>query len=89
MAPPTGKDNKKVDPKAAAAAKGKPPVKGAVVVDDPNSPKDIMVEYPEVPSLPDYIVIDRTYHDMKANANPVMKTVKHDPNVDKKALRLS
>lgn len=88
MAPPTGKDTKKIDPKAAAAAKGKPPAKGAVVVDDPNSPKDIMVEYPEVPALPDCIVIDRTYRDMKANANPVVKNVKHDPNVDKKALRL-
>lgn len=63
VAPPVGKDSKKVDPKAAAAAKGgKAPAKGAVVIDDPNSPKDITVDYPDVPSLPDYVVIDKSYH---------------------------
>jgi hypothetical protein len=58
-----GKDNKKADPKKDA--KGKPPAKGAVVADDPNSPKDIVVEYPEVPSLPDYVIIDKSYLKMK------------------------
>lgn len=65
---PTGK---KADPKAAAAAKGgKDAKKGAPVADDPNSPKDLNIEYPECPQMPDYIVIDRTYRKMRANANP-------------------
>jgi len=55
---PTGK---KPDPKAAAAAKGKDAKKGAPAVDDPNSPKEITIDYPECPALPDYVVIDRTY----------------------------
>ena len=42
------KDAKKPDPKKDT--KGKPPVKGAAVVEDPNSPKEIVIEYPEVPS---------------------------------------
>ena len=46
------------------------------------------IEYPDVPSLPDYIVIDRSYKQMRANANPAEVVVK-DPNVDKRALRLT
>lgn len=61
---------KKPDPKAAAAAKGKDAKKGAPVPDDPNSPKEINIDYPDCPALPDYVVIDRTYRQMKANANP-------------------
>jgi len=85
---PTGK---KPDPKAAAAAKGgKAPAKGAPVVEDVNSPKDITIDYPECPTLPDYVVIDRTYKQMKANANPVEVVQKGtDPNMDKRALRLA
>lgn len=87
-APPTGKDAKKADPKAAA--KGKPPAKGAVVQEDPNSPKDITIEYPvaDIISLPDYCVIDRTYHKMRENANPTALQVKVDPTLDKRTVRL-
>jgi len=61
---------KKPDPKAAAAKGGKDAKKGAPVVEDANSPKDLNIEYPECPQLPDYVVIDRTYRKMRANANP-------------------
>lgn len=64
------KDAKKPDPKKDA--KGKPPVKGAAVVDDPNSPKDIVVDYPDVPILPDYVIIDRSYLKMKEGPKQVV-----------------
>ena len=76
---------KKADPKKDAKAKDKG--KGAAV-EDPNSPKDIQIDYAESPALPDYIIIDRNYRKMKENANPPAQTGKVDPNVDKKALRL-
>lgn len=45
-----------------------------------------------MPALPDYVVIDRTYREMKSNANPVeapvVKSTTEAP-VDKKALRLA
>lgn len=79
---------KKPDPKAAAAKGAKDKGKGAAVIDDPNSPKDITIEYPDVAALPDFVVIDRTYRQMKVNAYPpAVKVEKADPNVDKKALR--
>lgn len=53
------KDAKKPDPKKDA--KGKPPAKGAQPVDDPNSPKDIVIDYPEVAAMPDYVIIDTAY----------------------------
>lgn len=63
-----------------------------MVADDPNTPKDITIEYAQdVPSLPDYVVIDRTYREMKANANPIeIQAPKSttDAPVDKRALRL-
>jgi hypothetical protein len=51
---------KKADPKAASKG-GKDAKKGAPVVDDPNSPKEITIDYPETAALPDYVLIDRTY----------------------------
>jgi hypothetical protein len=52
-------------------------VKGAAVADDPNTPKDIVVEYPEVPCLPDFVIIDRNYLKMKETAKPkVIKSSK-------------
>lgn len=85
---PTGKDAKKADPKAAA--KGKPAAKGAVVQEDPNSPKDITIDYPteNMAALADYVVIDRTYHQMRENANPSAQKAKVDPTLDKKTVRL-
>ena len=72
--------------------KGKPPVKGAAVVEDPNSPKEIVVEYPEVPSLPDFLIIDRSYLKMKESEKTVKVVQKSqkaptDAVVDKKAAR--
>ena len=79
---------KKADPKAAAKG-AKDKGKGAPATDDPNSPKDITIEYPEVQSLPDFVVIEHTYRKMRANAYPARtKNEKPDPTVDKKALRL-
>ena len=78
---------KKADPKAAAK-KPDPKGKGVAVADDPNSPKDITIEYPEVPLLQDYVIIDRNYRTMRDTINPPPKPTKPDPNVDKKALRL-
>lgn len=84
---PTGKDAKKPDPKAAAKAKESK--KGVAVVEDPNSPKDITIDYPsDVLALPNYVVIDRTYTEMRENAVPTIAKAKVDPNADKKALRL-
>jgi hypothetical protein len=85
----TGKDAKKPDPKAAA--KAKEAKKGAVVTEDPNSPKDITIDYPsDVTALPDYVVIERNYTQMREIAVPtIKKAAKVDPTVDKKALRLS
>lgn len=79
---------KKADPKAAAAKGAKDKGKGAAVTDDPNQPKDLTIEYPDVPALPDFVIIDRTYRQMKFNANPPVKNEKPDPTVDKKAVRL-
>ena len=68
VAAPNAKDAKKPDPKKDQ--KGKPPAKGAVVVEDPNSPKEIVIDYPDVPSLPDYLIIDRSYLKMKESEKP-------------------
>jgi len=62
VAAPNTKDAKKPDPKKDA--KGKAPAKGAAVIEDPNSPKDITIEYPDVPSQPDYLIIDKSYTKM-------------------------
>jgi hypothetical protein len=45
-------------------------------VDDPNSPKDIVIDYPDIPSLPDYIIIDTAYQKMKETAKPTEKVSK-------------
>jgi sporulation protein YlmC with PRC-barrel domain len=68
------KDAKKPDPKKDA--KAKPNAKGAPPVDDPNSPKDIVIDYPDIPSLPDYIIIDTAYQKMKETAKPTEKVSK-------------
>ena len=61
---PAGKGGKP-DPKAAAAKKVDPK-KGAVVTEDPNSPKEIVIDYPQdVKSLPNYLILDRSYTTMK------------------------
>ncbi len=87
---PTTVAGKKPDPKKDAGKVAKPPAKGAVVVEDPNQPKDIQVDYPECPSLPDYVVIDRTHTEMRANSTATTaKPAKVDPNIDKKSLRLA
>lgn len=88
---PVSKDSKKPDPKKDT--KGKPAAKGTVPTDDPNSPKDIVVDYPEVPSLPDYVIIDRSYHKMKESVKPIATVYKAskapaDSSIDKKAVRL-
>lgn len=85
----TGKDAKKPDPKKDA--KGKPPVKGSVVVDDPNVPKEIVVEYPDnVPALQDFVIVDRSYLKMKEAEKVVVQKSSKAPAeavVDKKVMR--
>lgn len=79
---------KKGEVKGAAAKGGKDAKKGAAVVEDPNSPRDITIDYAESAALPDYIIIDRNYRKMREIANPAAPVTKADPNADKKALRL-
>jgi hypothetical protein len=54
----------KVDPKAkdTKPAPGKP----ATAVDDKNAPKtDFKVDYPEVPAEPNFLVVEKSYHQAK------------------------
>ena len=45
------------------------------------------IDYPDTPALADFCILDRSYRQMKQNANPV-EVKSTDPNVDKKTLRL-
>jgi hypothetical protein len=44
-----------------------------------------VIEYPDIPSLPDYVIIDQDYKRMKQIIKPAVKPSKSDPTVDKKA----
>lgn len=54
---PAGKADPKKDPKSAA---GKP-----ATADDKNCPKDIKVDYPEVEQETDFMILEKSYKDMK------------------------
>lgn len=86
---PTGKGGKP-DPKAAAA-KAKPETKkGAPILEDPNSPKDVAIDFPaDVKVQPNYIIVDKSYTSMREIAQPSVSSTKAklDPTIDKKALR--
>jgi len=61
-APATGKPATGKDAKKDAKAAGKPPAKGAAVVEDKNAPKPIEIEYPEdVESDPSFLVLERNF----------------------------
>ena len=86
---PTGKGGKP-DPKAAAA-KGKVDAKkGAPTLEDPNSPKDIVIDFPtDVKAQANYIIVDKSYTSMRQTAAPLVSSTKAklDPTIDKKAQR--
>lgn len=44
-----------------------------------------MIDYPDIPSLPDYVFIDQDYKRMKQITKPAVKPSKLDTTVDKKA----
>ena len=54
MTKPVTKDTKAKDPKAAA--------KGKAAEVDKNAPKQIEVEYPEIESEPDFILIEKSFN---------------------------
>ena len=54
---PGGKPDPKKDPKAA-------PKKGAPV-EDKNAPKPIVVDYPEIPSSNNFVILEKTFTQMK------------------------
>eukprot|EP00347_Sterkiella_histriomuscorum_P007790 403347554 len=55
---PGGKPDPKKDPKLAAQKKG-------AVVEDKNAPKTIVVDYPDIPTAPNYQIFEKTYAQMR------------------------
>lgn len=52
---PAGKVDPKKDPKAAAGAKKGQPI------EDKNTPKNVVIDYPEVSASPNYFIYERNY----------------------------
>lgn len=53
---------KKADPKKDAGKGAKAGGKGAVVADDKNAPQNLTIEYEEIESLDDFIILERKYN---------------------------
>lgn len=51
-----------------AKDKGKPPAKGTTPADDSNVPKNIEIEYPEVPEEPDILIMEKNFQNAKKPA---------------------